>query len=38
MSDGQFSPRWTAEHTDEVRSKSYERAHMDAITKDHRKQ
>jgi hypothetical protein len=28
--------RWAKERTDEVRSKSYDRAHMDAITKDHR--
>jgi hypothetical protein len=29
-------PAWTKERTDEVRSKSYDRAHMDAIAKDHR--
>jgi len=27
-------PAWTKERTDEVRSKSYDRAHMDAIAQD----
>lgn len=28
--------RWVKQRTDEVRSKSYDRAHMDAIAKDQR--
>jgi hypothetical protein len=30
-------PRWVAERTDDVRSKSYDRAHMDQIAKDQQK-